>query len=194
MGDHSSVGVNCWVGTSLFRCFALRFFAQNRSYLRPTVSNLLSLKRATVIESFLSLCKKSNMSDSLVTFSNESLVFESGLLKKYYFLQFFTAFPFYSQEWIAPVAHGKRATGAIRSFPRGSRSFAHKKTSNPLKKLISKFPTLVNCDIRKYSKIPGTKIPNAFRLSLQTPNTVDLLYKCNLFSELTLNTHSRILL
>ena len=85
MGDHSSVGVNCWVGTSLFRCFALRFFAQNRSYLRPTVSNLLSLKRATVIESFLSLCKKSKMSDSLVTFSNESLVFESGLLKKILF-------------------------------------------------------------------------------------------------------------
>ena len=89
MGDHSSVGVNCWVGTSLFRCFALRFFAQNRSYLRPTVSNLLSLKRATVIESFLSLCKKSNMSDSLVTFSNESLVFESGLLKKILFFAIF---------------------------------------------------------------------------------------------------------
>ena len=34
------------------------------------------------------------MSDSLVTFSNESLVFESGLLKKYYFCNFLLPFPF----------------------------------------------------------------------------------------------------
>ena len=40
------------------------------------------------------------------------------------------------------VAHDKRAMRAICSFSRANHSFSHKKTSNFLKKPMSKFPTL----------------------------------------------------
>ena len=45
-------------------------------------------------------------------------------------------------EQFYPVAHDKRAMRAICSFSRANHSFAHKKTSNFLKKPMSKFPTL----------------------------------------------------
>ena len=46
------------------------------------------------------------------------------------------------REKFAIVAYYNRATGAIHSFSRANRSFAHKKTSDSLEKQMSEFPNL----------------------------------------------------
>ena len=55
---------------------------------------------------------------------------------------FLLLFPFYPQEWIAPVALYKRATVSYSLFFKSKSRFRSQKTSNLLEKPKSEFPTL----------------------------------------------------